>query len=201
MLSQIFARFPLFAVNLVSFPLAVIGVALATGGLHLFIRPAELRFLGNPQEDDVARLEIGMENQPLELEMVHKKTALFLRQFNVADDVIKKIRLACEELLTNIDLHAYKSEGERDINLSLALCGERLAITVSDDGRPFNPFSQEAPDVEGSLMERDVGGLGIFLVRSIMDKVAYRRQTGKNVTTLLICFGDWENSRTRDDLS
>lgn len=192
--SLIFARFPLFAVNLVVFPMAVIGVALATGGLHLFIRPTELRLLGNPQEDDVARLELTIKNQTAELERVSKQSALFLKQLNVADDVARKVRLSCEELISNIILFAYDDKHEHEIGISLALCGNRLAVSILDDGKPFNPFRQNVPDVDAALDERAMGGLGIYLVRSMMSKVAYHRQTGKNVVTLLIVTGDQESA-------
>jgi serine/threonine-protein kinase RsbW/sigma-B regulation protein RsbU (phosphoserine phosphatase) len=183
--SLIFARFPLFAANLVTYPLAVIGVALATGGLRLFIRPTELRFLGNPQEDEVARLDLTITNDTREIPTVNKKCALFLKQFSVPDEIAKKVRLSCDELLNNVISYAYDDEREHEINMSLALCEGRLAITISDDGKAFNPFRQEVPDTEISLEEREVGGLGVFLVRNVMDKVAYHRQTGKNVVTLL----------------
>jgi serine/threonine-protein kinase RsbW len=189
-ISLIFARFPLFAVNIVAFPMAMIGVALATGGLYLFIRPTELHFLGNPREDEVARLDIVIKNRLAELETVNKKTGLFLKQFNVADDKMKKVRLACEELLSNIITFAYTDKQEHAINIGLALCGKRLTVTISDFGKPFNPFRQDVPDTEASLEEREIGGLGIYLVRSVMNKVAYNRQTGKNVTTLLMVLDD-----------
>jgi anti-sigma regulatory factor (Ser/Thr protein kinase) len=182
----IFARFPLFAVNLITFPMAVIGVVLATGGLRLFIRPTELRFLGNPQEDDVARLDLTITNQTSDFDVVSKKSALFLKQFSVADDIVKKVRLSCDELLSNIISFAYEDQREHEINVSLALFENRLAITIADDGKPFNPFRQDIPDTEASLAEREIGGMGIYLVRRVTDKVAYHRQTGKNVVTLLM---------------
>ena len=103
---------------------------------------------------------------------------------------MKKVRLSCDELLNNIITFAYDDQREHDINVGLALCDNRLAITISDDGNPFNPFRQEAPDTEASLEDREIGGLGIYLVRTIMNKVAYHRQTGKNVVTLLIHLPD-----------
>lgn len=194
--SLIFARFPLFTANLVSFPLAVIGVALATGGLHLFIRPTELRLLGNPQEDDVARLDLTIKNRTSDLEEVNKRCARFLKQFNISEDIVKKVRLSCDELLNNIISFAYDDQGEHEINVGLALCDDRLAITISDDGRPFNPFRQDIPDTEASLEDRVIGGLGIYLVRTSMNKVAYQRQTGKNVVTLLKHLHDKANAGT-----
>lgn len=178
--SLIFARFPLFAVNLLVYPMAVIGVLLATGGLYLFVRPIELRFLGYPQEDEVARLDMMIKNQPGELNIVKKESALFLRQFNVAHDIIEKIRLSCEELINNIILFAYDDEREHDISVGLALCKNRLTITISNEGKPFNPFRRKTPE------DGEPEGLGVYLVHLLTNQVAYQRQTGKNVETLLI---------------
>ena len=101
------------------------------------------------------------------------------------DDIAKRVRLCCDELLSSTISHSYDDERDHEINVSLALCEDRLAITISDDGKPINPFRQEIPDTETSLENREIDGLGIYLVRTIMDKVAYHRQTGKNVVTLL----------------
>ncbi len=58
-------------------------------------------------------------------------------------------------------------------------------MTIADDGVPFNPLGAEAPDIDASLEEREIGGLGIHLVRSLMDDVSYQRRIGKNVMTLV----------------
>jgi anti-sigma regulatory factor (Ser/Thr protein kinase) len=60
-----------------------------------------------------------------------------------------------------------------------------LAVTVTDEGELFNPFRGEAPDTHTSLKEREIGGLGIHLARSVMDRVSHRRVAGRNVVTLL----------------
>lgn len=59
-----------------------------------------------------------------------------------------------------------------------------MAVTIRDDGVPFNPFGLEPPATNLAMDERDVGGLGIHLVRSMMDEYMYLRQIGKNVVTL-----------------
>lgn len=146
---------------------------------YIFIRPAELRFLGNPQEDEVARLDLMIKNQPGEFEIVKKESALFLRRFHVAEEIIEKVRLSCEELINNIILFAYEDDRQHYIGIGLALCKNRLTVTISNKGRPFNPFKQKVPEESGT------DRLGIYLVHSLMDQVTYQRQTGKNVETLL----------------
>ncbi len=183
--SLIFARFPLFVSNRLSYVLAIVGVAFATIALRLFIRPVELEFLGNPSEDEVARLDLVIANQATELVAMNEKAAMFLRKFGVAEPLIKRVRLACDEIAGNIISYAHPDTGEHDIELGLALYNHRLAVTVSDGGKPFNPFRAQIPDTHSSLEEREVGGLGIHLVRNVMDRVSYRREDGRNVVTLL----------------
>ena len=90
-----------------------------------------------------------------------------------------------EELLNNIVSYAYRDEGEHTIDLRVELSSDRLAVTITDDGRPFNPFMSAVPDITVSLEEREPGGLGIHLVRNMMDEVSYRRRTGKNAVILV----------------
>ena len=58
-------------------------------------------------------------------------------------------------------------------------------MTITDDGMPFNPLSAEAPDTDLSLEDREIGGLGIHLVRNLIDDVTYNRRIDKNVMTLV----------------
>jgi sigma-B regulation protein RsbU (phosphoserine phosphatase) len=89
-----------------------------------------------------------------------------------------------DELLSNIISYAYQDDLEHDIEIKWELSGDRLTMMITDDGIPFNPFGSEAPDTSLSLEERDVGGLGVHLVKSVMDKVSYQRRIDKNVVTL-----------------
>ena len=188
--SLIFARFPLFTANTLSYTLAFVGVAFGTAVLYLFVRSTELEFLGNPSEDEVTRLDLVISDLPDGLAVVGKSSTTFLQQFGASDPVIKKVRLACDELLGNIMTYAHGGKGEHDIEVGLALYRDRLAITVSDEGKPFNPFRLPVPDTCTALEDREVGGLGIYLVRKVMDRVSYRREAGRNVVTLLKLLND-----------
>ena len=68
-----------------------------------------------------------------------------------------------------------------DIEISLFSDDERVTVEISDDGRPFNPLTElEPPDVDAPLGDRPIGGLGVHLVRTLMDEMHYSRQDGKN---------------------
>ena len=73
---------------------------------------------------------------------------------------------------------------EHLIEIQVELLKKRLTIQITDDGIAFNPFEQEEPDTDQPLQERQVGGLGIHLVRKLMDEVHYERRADKNVVRL-----------------
>ena len=85
----------------------------------------------------------------------------------------------------SIETYAYSDEDEHNIEIKVELSGDRLTVSITDDGIPFNPFGVETPDTKLSLEERKTGGLGIHLVRKVMDKVSYQRRIDKNVITLV----------------
>jgi serine/threonine-protein kinase RsbW len=91
--------------------------------------------------------------------------------------------LALEEVFMNVVMHGAPAGAAR-VEVSLHLDGGRLAMTIADDGAPFDPLSLPAPDVTAGLYERPVGGQGVHLVRQMMDSVGYRRDGARNILTL-----------------
>jgi sigma-B regulation protein RsbU (phosphoserine phosphatase) len=98
----------------------------------------------------------------------------------------RKINLAMDDLLSNIINYAYPEAEIGQTETRLELKDGVLRITVIDDGKPFDPLSAEQPDVNASLEEREIGGLGIFLVRELMDEVSYQREGDRNVLRLSV---------------
>lgn len=94
-----------------------------------------------------------------------------------------KLRLSVEEVVENIVRYAYES-GNGFINVSTSVENGVLAIQLKDGGKPFNPLTKEDPDVNAKLEDRDIGGLGIFLTKQMMDSVEYEYKDGCNVLTM-----------------
>ena len=88
--------------------------------------------------------------------------------------------LALEEVFMNVVMHGTTAGALRLVEVSLALTGDGLTMTVEDDGPGFDPLSLPTPDVTASLADRRVGGLGVLLVRQMMDAVSYARVGGRN---------------------
>jgi anti-sigma regulatory factor (Ser/Thr protein kinase) len=88
--------------------------------------------------------------------------------------------LALEEIFMNVVMHGSPAGRVPRVEVSLALCDGCITLMIEDDGPSFDPLSLAAPDVTASLEERRVGGLGVYLVRQMMDAVSYRRLGGHN---------------------
>jgi len=83
----------------------------------------------------------------------------------------------------NIARYAYQPESG-DVELSYAIDGPgSLAMEISDSGRVFNPLEMPVPDLSAGLVDRPIGGLGLFLVRSLTNSLAYRRENGRNTVS------------------
>lgn len=121
-----------------------------------------------------------LKNRLLELDRLADTVESFGEAHGLSAKLRFKIRLVLDELLTNIISYGYVDEVEHDIAVAMGKKGRRLRFVIEDDARPFDPLTVEAPDLETQAAERRIGGLGIHLVRTIMDRVAYERVGGRN---------------------
>jgi serine/threonine-protein kinase RsbW len=95
-----------------------------------------------------------------------------------------QINLALDELFTNIISHGFPDDREHRVAFTVELRDGEVRLTIEDDGVPFNPLDLPAPDLKCALKEREVGGLGLTIIKAFMDRIAYRRKGGRNVTTM-----------------
>lgn len=98
-------------------------------------------------------------------------------------NVIFELDIAVEELFVNIAHYAYAPE-KGDATIQVSFEEESVMITFIDSGIPYNPWARKDPDTTLSLEERQIGGLGIYMVKNSMDKVDYVYRDGKNVVTI-----------------
>ena len=131
-----------------------------------------------------ADLSVSLINRGSEIARVHTLTVGFCHQHGVPQPVINVMGLVLEELLTNLLSHGYTDEAEHAIALRVRLNEAELELELEDDGRPFNPLEFPPPDVTLPLDQRPLGGLGVHLVRRMMDGMEYRRIGDRNVLRL-----------------
>jgi serine/threonine-protein kinase RsbW len=90
-----------------------------------------------------------------------------------------KFELALEEVFMNVVMHGSPRAGTQ-VEVSVILCDDSLTLMVENDGPAFDPLLLPAPNIAANLEERRVGGLGVFLVRQMMDAVSYQRVGARN---------------------
>jgi sigma-B regulation protein RsbU (phosphoserine phosphatase) len=144
-----------------------------------------VQYLISPQEAAGPKMELRVPNRLSETSSVKEHFDTFSEHYGIPKQVRLKMHVVFDELLTNIISYAYQDKEEHDIGIKVELSADRLKVSMVDDGVPFNPLGLETPDTELPLEEREIGGLGIHLVRKMMDKVSYRRRIDKNVITVV----------------
>jgi len=106
------------------------------------------------------------------------------RDGGFSDKDIYNIQLATDEAASNIIEHAYEGVSDGILELSCGMLDDTIKIVLTDHGEPFDPGSIPMPDLKADLTERKIGGLGIFLMRKLMDNVHYDSYPEKNSNTL-----------------
>ena len=106
------------------------------------------------------------------------------QEFDIAPDVLFNINLVLEEAIVNIINYAYRKENHEFIYLSACMHEGAIVLVLTDTGKAFDPTAAPDADISLSADERQIGGLGIFLIRQIMNEVKYERIDGKNILTL-----------------
>jgi serine/threonine-protein kinase RsbW len=119
-----------------------------------------------------------------EIPAVSERLEEEMASYRFGPGTILDTQLAVEEVITNIIVHGYKKAG-CTIHLSCCFTGDGIEIRIADSAPPFNPLSVPEPELYGDIDTRGIGGLGIYLVRQVMDGLSYRYEDGKNILTLV----------------
>jgi len=105
----------------------------------------------------------------------------FGEEHRLPDKVVFALNLALDELITNTIKYGRKEDGKYNIMVGLACASGAVTLTVEDDGAPFDPLQAEEPDITCPIEEREIGGMGLHLLRRLMDEIKYERRDGKNL--------------------
>lgn len=128
--------------------------------------------------------ELIVRNEIDDLQKVAEFVESLGEEFHLEMMMVMNMNLALEEIISNIMLYAYPEKMEEYISIRFIETNGAYVFTISDSGVEFDPLEMKTPDISLSAEERAIGGLGIFLVRQLMDEVVYDRIENKNVLTM-----------------
>ena len=119
-------------------------------------------------------------NQLDQLKKLQHHLETFAGPLRLSDRSIFELNFILEELVSNIILHGYTDTALHFIDIEMTYENQIVTIEATDDGKPFNPIEAKDPDVHSPLHEREIGGLGIYMLKKLTRKLTYERQEGKN---------------------
>ena len=128
--------------------------------------------------------EITLKSDSNNLPVLLSSLNEFLEDYGASMKFKLLLELAVEELFVNICSYAYPDEGDVLIQWQLAEDPLRLIVSFIDNGVPFNPLEQDAPDLTLGVDEREIGGLGLTLVRKNVDDISYAYENNRNILTI-----------------
>ena len=156
--------------------------------MQLFVDHAEqsddLTLLGIRRPETSGNATLPLTNSINELDRLEPFLEEFFQQNGLAQTHLSQINLALEEALANVIMYGYPEGTQGTVTLSMKVEGNAIRMEISDKGVPFNPLQQQA-DLDVPLEKRKIGGLGIHLIKEIMDSVAYEYCEGRNVLRLV----------------
>ena len=121
-----------------------------------------------------------------ELERLHDAVAELGEAGDWPPDLVYQVDLVLEELIVNTVNYGYDDDARHEIEVTLTSDEDVFTVEIIDDGHAFNPLSDgPEPDLDAGIEDRPIGGLGIHLMRVMMDDVHYRREENKNHLTLI----------------
>lgn len=105
---------------------------------------------------------------------------LYANQFGFTDREVDEVRLAVDEAYTNVIKHAYQFDDNQRVLISIGAVNDEFWVSITDQGRAFNPEQYSEPDIKERIRLKKRGGVGVYLIRRLMDAVEYNNMGGTN---------------------
>ena len=132
-----------------------------------------------------AKLLLKVKADRKELERVSAAIKSLAADEDWSSDVLFRVDLVMDELVVNIMDYGY-DDSDHEIDITFTSEEDAVTIEITDEGRSFDPLNDAPePDLTSPLEERRVGGLGVYLARTMMDELVYRRESNRNHLTLV----------------
>jgi len=135
-------------------------------------------------------MELIIHNKVSDLDIVHQTVDKMAAEWGMEEMDIMRFNLVMEEAVSNVILYAYPRSEEQEIKITATVSDgpdadtKTLTILIIDTGMEFDPTQHGYADIDQSLEERRIGGLGIFIIKNYMDSVLYERKDGYNILTM-----------------
>lgn len=128
-------------------------------------------------------MKICIPNEIPALKIVEVRLRAFAEEEGISNDDLRALLVVVDELAANAITYGFEEEesGQHQIRFELEAEDDLLTLEMADDGRPFDPLALPPPDIDAPLEGRVLGGLGIHIVRQLMDSVDYQYEDGWNV--------------------
>ncbi len=135
-------------------------------------------------------LHVVLTNAISEVQRVKTAFAEFAKAQHCSNELILNIQLVLEETVSNVIFYGYPDaveEQAHQIEVDIELTEHDLVLEIRDDAAAFDPLKAPEPDLDIPFEEREIGGMGIHLVKTLMDELEYARIKGRNVLTMQKC--------------
>ncbi len=150
-----------------------------------YYRKKEIGTLTSGGNQKTTRLNLRIPSQTGKLNMAREFVADAAKVFGFKDDDVNNIALAVDEACTNIIKHAYSYDTDKEIDIVVSMKKPEFEILIEDRGKHFNPNQVPVPNMKEYMSHYKRGGLGMYLMKKLMDKVEYSIHPKKNVVRLI----------------
>lgn len=134
-------------------------------------------------------IRITIKNDLSELVRVNETAVAFLAEHPLPPRAEYALHITLEEIITNTIKYGYEDDGAHDIDVQITADPDVVLVRFEDDGREFDPRGAPTPDIDKPIEERQIGGMGIHMVRTMSDGITYRRAHGRNILEVRISAG------------
>ena len=129
-------------------------------------------------------LTLHLQNKIAEVARLVDAVESFGTHAGLSPDLTYRLTLSLDEIVSNVIRHGYSDTSDHVVEVRLSIHDGVVTSVIEDDGHPYDPRESPEPDLSMPVEQRGPGGLGIFLVRQMMDSIDYARRDGKNVLTV-----------------
>ena len=130
--------------------------------------------------------KLTIQSKTAELNKVREFVSAAAQEFGFSDEEVSTIALAVDEACTNVIKHAYKYDSSRSLSITINPDKKRFEVLVTDTGLQFDPDGLQTPDMREYIAHLRKGGLGVYLMKNLMDEVEYQIEPGRKNEVRLI---------------